>query len=551
MLHWLRHYRRALLPGDIGAGIVVAMMMVPQGMAYALVAGLPPVAGIYASILPPLVYALFGSSMTQSVGPMAIVSLMTGAVIAPLAAPGSGLYGVLAAQLALVAGLVLLLCGALRLGFLANFFSRPVMSGFTVGSAIVIAAGQIKPLLGADFPHYHAPSAALGLASVLLLVLGKHYLAGLLRHCRVPAGAADIAARLAPMLVVLAATALMSVPGLQQLGVRTTGAVPSGLPSLNLAISGAHWGALLQPGLLIGFMVFLMSMSAAQTLALKRNEKLVSNHELVGLGAANVASMLSGGFPVTGSMSRSAVNFSAGANTPLASVISAALLALALMFPTGWLALLPLPTLAATIIVAVLGMLEIDTLRLAWRYDRGDAAAWLATGAGVLALGVEAGVIVGVLLSMGMLIWRASRPHIAVLGRIAGSEHFRNIERYPGTTHPEMVVLRVDANLFFGNVDAVNQRIEDELRSHPGARHLVLAMTAVSSIDTTALFALSELNQGLKRRGVTLNLAEVKGPVLDRLKQSDLLGTLNGGLFLSTANACDHLHRLSTPDPEK
>jgi SulP family sulfate permease len=541
MLAWLRNYRRTLLAGDVSAGIVVAMMMIPQGMAYALVAGLPPVTGLYASILPPIVYALFGTSMTQSVGPMAIVSLMTAAVVGQLAPAGSGLYAVLAAQLALVSGAVLLLCGLLRLGFLANFFSRPVMSGFTVGAALVIAYGQLKPLLGADLPHWHAPSAALGLGALLLLVLARSYLAPLLHACGMRQGGADMAARLAPMFVVLLGLLLGQVLGLEALGVQTTGQVPSGLPQLNLALSHGHWQQLLQPGMLVGFVIFLISMSAAQTLALKRNEKLASNRELIGLGAANVASMVSGAFPVTGSMSRSAVNFAAGAHTPLASIISAVLLALALVAPTGWLALLPMPVLAATIIVAVLGMLELDTLRTAWRYDRGDALAWFATGAGVLLLGVEAGVLVGVALSMGTLIWRASRPHIAVLGRIAGSEHFRNIERYPAQTRPELLILRIDANLFFGNVEAVQQRIEDELRAHPGARNLVLVMSAVSSIDTTAWFALGELNASVARRGIGLHLAEVKGPVMDRLRDSDLPQRLNGRIFLSTAIACDTL----------
>ena len=533
MLAWLRSYRRAMLPGDISAGIVVAMMMIPQGMAYALVAGLPPVTGIYASILPPIVYAIFGTSMTQSVGPMAIVSLMTAAIIGPMATAGSGLYSVLAAQLALVAGAVLLLCGLLRLGFLANFFSRPVMSGFTVGSALVIAWGQLKPLLGAELPHWHGPSAAMGLGSVLLLVLSRSHLAPMLRALGMKPARADMATRLAPMLVVLLGLVLVQLLGLDALGVKTTGNVPNGLPQLNLAMSQAHWQQLLQPGLLVGFVIFIMSMSAAQSLALKRNEKLVSNRELLGLGAANLASMVSGAFPVTGSMSRSAVNFAAGAQTPLASIITAALLAVALVAPNGWLALLPMPVLAATIIVAVLGMLELGTLRTAWRYDRGDALAWFASAAGVVALGVEAGVLVGVALSMGTLIWRASRPHIAVLGRIAGSEHFRNIERYPAETRPGLLALRIDANLFFGNVEAVQERIEDELRSHPTARNLVLVMTAVSSIDTSALFALSELNTSLARRGIGFHLAEVKGPVMDRLRQSDLLQTLNGEVFLS------------------
>ncbi|MYM97788.1 SulP family inorganic anion transporter, partial [Duganella vulcania] len=331
MLHWLKHYRRPLLVGDLSAGLVVAMMMIPQATAYALVAGLPPVAGLYASILPPIAYALFGSSMTQSVGPMAIIALMTSTAIAPLAPAGSALAGVLAAQLALISGAALLLCGLLRMGFLANFFSRPVMSGFTVGSALVIAFNQLHPLLGAEPPHLHLPSAVLGVGALLVLVLSRLYLAGLLKRFGLKPAAADVAAKLMPMMVVLAGIALMATTGLGEQGVRTAGAIPGGLPRLNLATSAPHWKALLQPGLLIGFIIFLTSMSSAQSLALKRNEKLVSNHELIGLGAANVASALSGGFPVTGGLSRSAVNYAAGAHTPLSSIVTAALLAAALV----------------------------------------------------------------------------------------------------------------------------------------------------------------------------------------------------------------------------
>ncbi len=543
MLSWLRHYRREMLPGDISAGIVVAMMMIPQGMAYALVAGLPPVVGIYASIMPPLLYALFGTSSTQSIGPMAIISLMTASSLAPLAAPGSGLYGVLAAQLALLSGVVLLACGLLRIGFLANFFSRPVMSGFTIGSAILITWGQLPVLLGGQLAHVHLPSALLGLGALALLVGARQWLAGTLRRIGLPPVAADIGAKLAPMAVVLGSLALVATTDLAAQGVATTGAVSSGLPRLNLATSSAHWQTLLQPALLIGFMIFLISMSGAQTLALKRGEKLASNAELVGLGAANIGSALSGGFPVTGSISRSAVNFAAGANSQLASVITAVLLGVALVAPNGWLALLPLPVLAATIIVAVLTLVDLSLLRTAWRYDRADAAALVATAAGVLALGVEAGVVVGVALSMGSLIWRASRPHIAVLGRIAGTEHFRNIDRYSAATAPGLLMLRVDAGLFFGNVEAVNERIEDELAAHPATRHLVLVLSAVNAIDTSALFGLKELNASLQARGVLLHLAEVKGPVMDRLKQSDLLPLLSGRLYLSAAMAWDDLAR--------
>jgi SulP family sulfate permease len=308
-------------------------------------------------------------------------------------------------------------------------------------------------------------------------------------------------------------------------------------------VSNEHWQQLLKPALLIGFMSFLIAMSGAQTLALKRSEKLHTNRELVALGVANLGSALSGGFPVTGSLSRSAVNFAAGARTQLAGVVSAALLACALVLPTGWLALLPLPVLAATIIVAVLGMLEWNTLRTAWRYDRADALALVATGGGVLLLGVEAGVVLGLALSLGAMIWRESRPHIALLGRLPGTEHFRNVERYAVETDHGVLLLRVDAGLFFGNVEAVNGRIEEELAAHPQARHLVLVLSAVNAIDTSALFGLIELNQSMRQRGIQLHLAEVKGPVMDRLRASDLVERLSGHIFLSSANAWDALTR--------
>ena len=541
MLHWLRNYDRTWLPGDLGAGLVVAMMMIPQGLAYALVAGLPPVTGLYASIVPAICYALIGTSMTQSVGPMAIVSLMTASALAPLAAAGSGLYGVLAAQLAFMVGALLLVCGALRIGFLANFFSRPVMSGFTLGATLLIIWGQLGSLVGGSPTEVHMPSAALGLVSLLLLIALRAAMApALVRIGMLPSRAA-IAAKLAPMLVVLGSLLFMQFAGALAAGIATAGDIPAGLPGLNLATSRSHWGALVQPALLIAFIVFLVSMSGAQALAQKRQEKIDSNRELLALGAANVGSALSGGFPVTGSLSRSAVNFAAGAVTPLAAIVSAALLAAALVAPTGWLALLPLPTLAATIIVAVASLMEFDTLRTAWRYDRSDALALVATLAGVLAMGVQEGVVIGVVLSMGTLIWRASRPHIAVLGRIAGTEHFRNIDRYPAETTPGLLIMRIDANLFFGNAEAVSARIEEEIAKRPSTRDLVLVLSAVNSIDTTALLALAEWNRTMQQRGIRLHLAEVKGPVMDRLKTTNLASALSGNIYLSTAMASEEL----------
>ena len=540
MLTWLKGYRRELLAGDLGAGVLVVLMLVPQGMAYAMVAGLPPVAGLYASILPALAYALFGSSMVQSVGPMAITSLMTATSLAALAPSGSALYGAMAAQIALISGVVLVLCGLLRLGFLSSFLSRPVMSGFTSGAALVIAASQLKVLLGGPLTAINPTAAAIGLLSLLLLWLARSQLGRQLQRLGLAAKSADMLSKLAPAAILLLATLLVWQQDWQHAGVALIGPIPAGLPSLGLSLSLEQLRSLLAPSLLIGFMVFLSGQSAAVTLAQRRGERINTNQELLGLGAANVASALSGGFPVTGSISRSAVNYAAGANTPLASVITALLLAVLLVTPNAWLAWLPLPALAATIIIAVIGMLDLTTPREAWRYDRADAVAWLVTFSGVLLLGVEEGVMLGVVLSLGTVLWRASRPHIAVLGRLPGSEHFRNIERDAAETHPQIVLLRIDAGVFFGNAELISDHVLQTLTDQ--TRHLVLVMTAINLIDTTGLYALAELNQSLAARGIKLHLAEVKGPLMDKLKHSDLLlKPLSGQVFISAVSAFDQL----------
>ncbi|HQY71467.1 MAG TPA: SulP family inorganic anion transporter [Pseudomonadales bacterium] len=533
MLQWARNYRRDQLAGDLGAGAIVALMLIPQGMAYALLAGLPPAAGLYASILPPVAYALFGSSMTQSVGPMAITSLMSAAALSALAPAGSVLYVTLATQLALLTGLVLLACGALRLGFLSGFLSRPVLAGFTAGAAILIAVGQLPLLLTDAAAHPDVPTALIGGVSLALLWLAK---GPLLR--RTGEGSPwPVLLRLVPAAVIGAATLAAWILELDRSGVRVLGSIPRGLPPLGLQYSGAHWQSLLAPALLIGFVVFVSSQSAAQSLAQRRGERVLPDGELLGLGAANVAGALSGGFPVTGSISRSAVNDAAGANTPLASLVSAGLLAAVLSLPTGWLAPLPLAALAATIIVAVAGMIDIAALKEAWRYDRADAMAMIVTAAGVLALGVERGVIIGVVVSLGALIARASRPNIAVVGRAPGSDFFRNVGRHEVETLPEVLMLRIDAAIWFGNTDAILGRVELELASRPATRHVVLVMSAVNHIDVTGVLMLRELNLSLAGRNILLHLAKTKESVMDRLASSQLPAELRGRMFASPGQA--------------
>ncbi len=550
---WLSHYRRNALAGDLTAGIIVTVMLIPQSLAYALLAGLPPEMGLYASILPIVAYALFGSSMTLAVGPVAVASLMTASALQPLAAAGSAQYISLAITLSLLSGGMLLLFGGLRLGFLAHFLSHPVISGFISGSAVLIAVGQFKHLLGVPatghgaldtlrslaqhLPHTKGVTLVIGASSLLFLWAARKYLARLLVTCGLPAKAADLLGKLAPMLAVIVSTAVVAWWRLDSTaGVSVVGAVPQGLPALALpSLQGA--GALLLPALLISLVGFVESVSVAQSLALKRQQRIDPNRELLGLGAANIASAFSGGFPVTGGFARSVVNFAAGANTPLAGVISALLMAAVIAALTDWFYYLPHAVLAATIIVAVTSLIDLETLREAWHYDKADAVSLLATAAGVVLFGVEAGIVLGVALSLGTLVWRSSHPHIAVVGRVPGTEHFRNVERHAVDTEPGLIAVRVDESLYFANASLLQDRIEALVAAQPETRQVLLVCSAVNMIDATALGVLTALERSLHERGIALALSEVKGPVMDRLQATSLGQRLRGRIFLSTHEA--------------
>ena len=548
---WLRGYRPAWLAGDLTAGVIVTVMLIPQSLAYALLAGLPPEVGLYASILPIVAYALLGSSMTLAVGPVAVVSLMTASALQPLASAGSAEYVALAVQLSMISGVMLLAFGALRLGFLAYFLSHPVISGFITGSAVLIAVGQLKYILGVKvagstvletlaglvkaLPQTQPVTLAIGVSSLLFLLLARRYLAQFLTRLGVPAKAADLVAKLAPMVAVIASTAVVAMFKLNETaGVSVVGNIPQGLPQLSLSLPGmSTLGQLWLPALLITLIGFVESVSVAQSLALKRQQRIQPNRELLGLGAANVASALSGGYPVTGGFARSVVNFAAGAHTPLAGVISAGLMALVIAALTGLFYYLPHAVLAATIIVAVTSLIDLKTLKEAWRYDRADALSLLATAVGVVALGVEVGILMGVALSLAVLVWRSSHPHMAVVGRVPGTEHFRNVERHAVQTVPGLLALRVDESLFFANATVVEDRVEALLARDPSVRRVLLIFSAVNQIDSTALGVLTELERSLAIRGIEFMLAEVKGPVMDRLRSTELGRRLQGKVFLS------------------
>ena len=565
---WLRQYPREKLGADLAAGIIVTILVIPQSLAYALLAGLPPQAGLYVSMFPVLAYAWLGSSMVQAVGPVAITAIMTYTVLSPIAPPGSPEYILLAACLSLISGLLLLAFGVFRLGFLSQLLSRPVISGFISGSAVLIVLSQLKYLLGIhpdsghvwtlllsvveQLPHSHGPTLIIGLSALAVLAFARNRLAGLLKGWGMAPGKAAFVARLVPLVVVLVGT--LTVVGLDldgPAGVQVVGPLVAGIPGFTFFTpSLASIKTLVVPTLLMTLIGMVQSISMAQALAIKRRERVDANAELVGLGAANVVAAFYGGMPVGGGVSRSAINVAAGAETPLASIISALAMIALVAGAAAWFTRLPLAVLAASIMVAAVSMVDIKSLRQAWAYDRADAYALLGTALGVVVLGLEAGIALGVGLSLATLVLRASTPHIAVIGRLPGSEHFRNVERHGVETIPGVLLLRIDESLFFGNLEAVESRLSQELAKAPDTRDVVLIMSAVNRVDTTAMEVLTDLNRDLLARDIRLHLAEVKGPVQDRLSRSPLWSALSGGVFLSVNGAFEALSTPpDTPDP--
>jgi SulP family sulfate permease len=564
-LAWMRRYDRALFHSDGLAALIVTIMLIPQSLAYALLAGLPAQVGLYASMLPLLGYALFGSSNALAVGPVAVVSLMTAAAIGNIAAAGSPEYLAAALALAALSGVLLVAMGLLRLGALANLLSHPVISGFITASGLLIAASQLKHILGIDAGGHSLPqigvslagavggtnyvTLAIGVASIAFLFWVRRSLKPLLLRAGLGPKAADALAKAGPVAAVAATTGLVSALGLAAVGVRVVGEIPQGLPPLSLPpFDPAFYLELLPSALLISVVGFVESVSVAQTLAAKRRERIDPNRELIGLGAANLAAGVSGGYPVTGGFARSVVNFDAGARTPMAGVLTAVGIGLTAAFLTPLFHNLPKATLAATIIVAVLSLIDIGALRRTWRYSRSDFVAMLATILAVLGIGVEVGIVTGVSLSVALFLWRSARPHMAVVGQVPATQHFRNVLRHEVVTSPKVLSLRVDESLYFANARTLEERIYDLVTAKPEITDVVLMCSAVNGIDASALESLEATNARLEAAGVRFHLSEVKGPVMDRLKLVDFLAHLNGSVFLSQHDA---LHALDPDVTEK
>ncbi|MBW0157117.1 SulP family inorganic anion transporter [Sedimentimonas flavescens] len=554
ILTWAPNYHRATFEADLVAAVIVTIMLIPQSLAYALLAGLPAHVGLYASIAPLLLYTLLGTSRALAVGPVAVASLMTAAAVGEIAAKGTPEYLGAAIALAFLSGAMLLAMGFLRLGFIASFLSHPVISGFISASGILIAASQIKHLLGISangktLPEIvgslteqlgatNTPTLIIGIGAVAFLFWARNGLRGALIALGLRARLAGLMVRAAPVFAVFVTILATWGLNLEAEGVRVVGRVPQGLPTpamppLDLAL----WAQLAVPALLISIVGYVETISVAQTLAAKRRQRIDPDQELVALGGANLASAFSGGFPVTGGFARSVVNFDAGAETPAAGAFTAIGMGLATLLLTPALYYLPQATLAATIVVAVLSLVDLGAIRRTYNYSRGDALAMVATILVTLGVGVEAGISAGVGLSVLLQLWRSSRPHYAVLGQVPGTEHFRNINRHRVITAPDVLSLRVDASLWFPNARFLEDTIYGAVAGDPAIRHVVLNCPAVNFIDSSALEALEAVNQQLKDAGVLLHLSEVKGPVMDRLKRSDLITHLGGQVFLTHHDA--------------
>lgn len=554
ILEWGPKYGRQTATNDLVVSVIVSIMLIPQSLAYAQLAGLPPEIGLYASMAPLILYAIFGTSRSLSVGPVAVTSLMTLAAVAPIAAQGSAEYVQAAMALALLTGLFLIILGFLKLGFLANFMSFPVMSGLGTAVGIQIAAGQLTPVLGIpsqggtfltqmislveNAGQINVYTAAIGVPVFIFLLLVRKYLTNILVTAGMGKGLAGILAKMGPVFAIV--VTILAVAGfeLDQQGVKIVGAVPAGLPDIALPpFDLSLWSQLATPALLIAIISYVASISVAQTLASKKRQHVDPNQELLALGAANIGASISGGFPVAGGFSRSIVNFEAGAETPAAGAFTAVGIALVALFLTPLLFFLPSATLGATILVAVLSMVNFKAVVKTYAYSPTDAIAMAMTILLTLTLGVIAGLIAGIGISLLMYLYRTSRPHVAIVGQVPGTEHFRNIGRHDVVTSPQIVSMRIDESLYFPNAKFLETKVSEIVASNQDVKHIVLNCSAVNSIDASGLESLKSIAQRLKDSGICFHLSEVKGPIMDGLKKTQFYQEMKDRIHLTNYDA--------------
>ncbi len=555
---WGPHYGKGKFADDAIAAIIVAIMLIPQALAYALVAGLPPETGLYASMFGLTVYALFGTSNTLSVAPVAVISLMTAAALGKLSLDGSEQAVAAALTLAFLSGGFLLLLGLLRLGFMANFLSHPVISAFITASAIIIGLSQLQHLLGVSasgqnviellislsqsFSDANGITFGLGVGAILLIVWCKTGLRRGLLALGINARLTTTVSRSGPLLVAIIMASLAFLLRLDQQGVQLLGDVPKGLPALAVPdFSFDLVNSLLGSAVLISIIGFVESISVAQTLAARRRERIDLDQELVGLGAANIAVSFGGGFPITGGFSRSVVNFEAGAATPTAGLFTAILIAVVTLFLTPVLYWLPKVCLAAIILVAVYSLIDISVLRKSWQYSKADFTAVFITLLLTLVIGVEIGIAAGVLASILIHLYKTSQPHVAVIGRVVGTEHFRNVRRHTVETYANLLSIRIDESLYFANTRYLEKLIFKLVADNSKLKHVILMCTAVNEVDMSALETLEKISETLKDLDIDLHLSEVKGPIMDKLAGTEFFRSLSGNNYLSHNQAVEDL----------
>lgn len=555
---WLKTYNKTSFKNDTVASLIFTIMVIPQSLAYAMLAGLPAITGLYASILPSILYSLFGTSRSLAVGPVALTSVMTASAILPFATTGSEHYATIAILLAFMSGVFLMVLSLLKLGFLTNLLSHPVVSGFISASALLIVIGQVKYLLGiessgstllplASSLYGHAsevnlPTLTLSTVAIIALLIMRRYFARFLEKCGCSQQYVQLFGKSGPVLVVVLTTVTVAWLSLDEMGVSIIGAVPSTPLGLNFQqLSWQLVKELLPNAVLISIVGFIGSVSVAQSFAAKRRQDIDPNQELVGLGLANIGSAACGAFPVTGGFSRTVLNADCGSTSPMTGIISAFFILLTLLFLTPLFYYLPKAILAAIISLSMLQLVSIADLKDLWRFSKKEASLLIITFSVVMVDGMETGLIVGVVLSILFFLWHTSHPHIAIVGRLPGTEHYRNVQRFAVETHPTILTVRIDENLFFANARVFEERLQYLVSQNREIKHLVLMCTAINMIDASALQSLEKIVDRLKDSGVKLHLSEVKGPIMDRLKDSTLIEHLSGKIFISQHEAIKEL----------
>jgi SulP family sulfate permease len=551
ILTWLPAYQSRWLSHDLIAGVVVLFITIPQAIAYAFLAGLPAQAGLYAAIFSLICYSAFGSSKVLAVGPTAIIAMMTLEAVSDLAAPGSTEFMVVAAQLALLTGLVLLFLRAINFGAVISFLSHAVVSGFITAAATLIMLNQIPTILGLQntggtdflsvltFLAAHAAdlnglSLGLGLVGGTILLLCKQPLVVFLTRRGLSDVWVSALTRSAPMYAVILSVAYVFFSG-REAQLPIVGEIPDGLPAIHMQVFGlAELQLLLPSALLIAMVVFMESTSIGTAVAVKRREKINPNQELVGLGFANIGASLVSGFPVAGSFARSIVNYSAGAATQLAGLVTAGLILVTLLGFGGFFYYLPKSILGAIIVLSAWQLIDWHAIRKTFAFNAADAVTFLFTFCCVLALGVESGILAGIAISFVLLIRSSSKPHIAEVGRWQGTEHFRNVRRHEVETAPNILAIRIDESFYFVNARYIETFVINRVADDPELKHVLLICTATNFIDTSGLEMLELLSESLQELGVTLHLAEVKGPVMDKLKETEFYAEMPGQVFFTT-----------------